>query len=246
MISNLADYFEVTSSVITKKEEFWFRGQRDSSWTLTPSALRITDRKKRQAALDLMRDFRRIAEIKLDRPPSIEENLKWLQLAQHYGLPTRLLDWTESAMFALYFACLQHRNGEPEADGIVFLFNHLHLTDLRDSTKKTSMDAHLDESLISGYLKATASRRKNGLQTIAIKPVWNSQRLMMQRGVFTLHGTRRFDLDDSQARSLVGIPILHEHKSQLRDELSRIGIDQMALFPELEHACEALKRKVDL
>lgn len=44
---------------------------------------------------------------------------EWLTLMQHYGLPTRLLDWTTSAVVAIYFCCYQ----DHERDGAIFAFN---------------------------------------------------------------------------------------------------------------------------
>jgi hypothetical protein len=58
---------------------------------------------------------------------------------------------------------------------------------------------------------------------------------MLQKGVFTLHGSR-FDLDKDQAPSLVALPIVREAKGQLLVELERIGVDEMTIFPELEHS----------
>ena len=224
-------------------ERFWFRGHGDVTWSLTPTALRYGTVGEREAALLLQRQFRRVAEIKLPRPPAPHEQLKWMQLAQHYGIPTRLLDWTESATFALYFAC---EHSHDESDGIVFLFNPQHLSRLRRRTRQTSLDAHLDEELIKGYFDLVPRARKGGLPTISIEPVWNSERLMLQRGVFTLHGSLQFSLDAKQAPSLVGIPVLKEAKPVLREELGRIGVDEMTIFPELEHACRHLKRSARL
>jgi hypothetical protein len=115
-VEGLADYFSVLSTAIMSGGQFWFRGHASVEWRLTPSALRYARATSRTEALKLLDDFKRVAEIKLDRPPRPEEELKWIQLAQHYGIPMRLLDWTESATIGLYFACLN-----PDVDGLVFI-----------------------------------------------------------------------------------------------------------------------------
>jgi hypothetical protein len=164
----------------------------------------------------------------------------WAQLAQHYGLPTRLLDWTESATVALYFACLKQ-----DHDGLVLLFNPVDLNRLSYPTLPRILDPQADDEIIRRYLRLGPGEKPNGRFPIAINPVWNSERLVLQKGVFTLHGTR-LTLTGKDVRSLVALPILREHKKQLRSELQRVGVDEMTIFPELEHFCIHLKRRAGL
>lgn len=187
-----------------------------------------------------MREFKRIADMKLSRPPALDQELMWAQLAQHYGLPTRLLDWSESATAALYFAVQQSHE-----DGIVFVLNPIDLNRLSNPSDPRVLDAQRDQERIQKYFASGVDARKNGAFPIALNPMWNSDRLIQQKGVFTLHG-RRFSMDDGRISSLVGIPILADFKPSLRTELQRVGVDEMTLFPELEHACAHLKRKYGL
>jgi hypothetical protein len=187
-----------------------------------------------------MSDFKRVAEIKLRRPPSFDNELMWAQIAQHYGLPTRLLDWTESAITALYFACLA-----PDSDGIVFVLNPVELNRLSYHTRPRILDPHVDSELILRYLRSGPREAKRGNLPLAVNPVWNSERLMAQKGVFTLHGSR-FSLDHGKIPSLAAVLILSGAKEQLRNELQRVGVDEMTLFPELEHSCMHLKRRCGL
>ena len=167
------------------------------------------------------------------RVPGPDDEYKWAQIAQHYGLPTRLLDWTESAAAALYFACLK-----PSADGIVFVFNPTELNRLGDLEPRI-LDPQVDEKLILKFLRSGPSEPKAPRYPVAVNPIWSSERLIVQKGTFTLHGPL-FSLDRARVSSLVAIPILKESKQQLRAELRRVGVDEMTLFPELEHSCRHL------
>src|ERR1035441_14238 len=88
-VTSLADYFSAISGLVSADETFWFRGHSEPQWSLTPGALRYTQIADRRKALDLMSDFKRIAEAKLSRLPEPDDEFKWAQIAQHYGLPTR-------------------------------------------------------------------------------------------------------------------------------------------------------------
>ena len=155
--------------------------------------------------------------------------------------PTRLLDWTENPLIALYFSCQ-----DPETDGAVFVLKPVDLNFAVDSTLGRILNPHDDATLIKAYLNLDGARDRQGLRTVAINPVWNSDRIMLQRGTFTLHGAQQFALTSTIVPSLVGLPILRATKVKLRDELARIGVDEMTIFPELEHACEFLKTRSGL
>ena len=96
------------------------------------------------------------------------------------------------------------------------------------------------------YLELDGKRDNSGLKTIAIDPVWNSERIMLQQGVFTLHGSEKFTLTEKQAPGLIYLRIKNEYKSALLNELERTGINEMAIFPEPEHMCRYLKWRESL
>jgi len=83
--------------------ETWFRGQENATWGLTPSVLRRVNGELVYAESEptIVSDFKlRHAA----RKAGISDSLDWLCLMQHHGCPTRILDFTENVLIALYFA----------------------------------------------------------------------------------------------------------------------------------------------
>jgi hypothetical protein len=76
VIDHLGVYFDVCNYAMKADEEFWFRGHADISWELIPSALRYRTVDKRNKALDLVMEFKRVAEIKLTNPPRSRRSIK--------------------------------------------------------------------------------------------------------------------------------------------------------------------------
>lgn len=91
-----------------------YRGQSNASWSLRTSLERATTIQTgrfsgqqispAQAELSLLQDFKRRAHHYISSPPQLDDAIEWLALMQHYGVPTRLLDWTYSPYVGLYFA----------------------------------------------------------------------------------------------------------------------------------------------
>src|SRR5206468_3706329 len=87
----------------------------DALWTLVPRLLRSGI--SREQEKNMLARFRYRAMGMLEHPPADNDPARWLFLMQHHGLPTRLLDWSESALPALFFAVAD----KPDTDGRLYI-----------------------------------------------------------------------------------------------------------------------------
>jgi hypothetical protein len=144
----------------------------------------------------------------------------WLCLMQHYSLPTRLLDWSESILPALYFAA----KGHPEEDGEIVVLNARRLNGnikkrptistsrgpsviIRAEMAATRSSGALrsQHSVIEAVREEAASGMKIDLDKdkggkwlelytspIAVFPSRLNDRMIFQASVFTLHGGKKY------------------------------------------------------
>src|SRR4051812_32092248 len=101
--------WHIAKALFSDLHGYVFRGQGTTSWPLSPSFERAAKRfhatdKLRESESLILGEFQRRAHHYLQDVPQIGECVEWLALIQHYGGPTRLLDFTHSAYVASFFA----------------------------------------------------------------------------------------------------------------------------------------------
>lgn len=94
--------------------DYFFRGVTNATHKLVPRIGRHPSfnklNKVKEVEEDLLRRFKRRARPFL--PESAKDEWEFLALAQHHGLPTRLLDWSRNPLVALYFAVQKNKNDD--------------------------------------------------------------------------------------------------------------------------------------
>lgn len=201
--------------------------------------------------------FRRYAHAFFGRELTRWENIT---LAQHHGLPTRLLDWTSNPLVALYFAA-EDKVAEPEArDGAVYWLRtllsgvdyHLNVYDDRDPDDRQESDS------MGGSQNAIRKPKRPHFpdpgQVKGVKivyPMTSTERLVAQSGVFTIQDpSRSLEEQRETPRSVSELDVDDIHKWLVPQrakvgilrQLERIGINRRTLYPDLDGVAAGILR----
>jgi hypothetical protein len=223
----------------------WFRGHGDANWTLEPGQYRLPPPGDSVGAdwyneRTLLSEFKFRAPLYLPFPPP-QTDWEWLFVMQHYGLPTRLLDWTESSLIALYFAL---RDNAGRSDAVVWVLNPWWLN--KQSLGEFEIPHAGDARLNDWAPEISGERPVHGVLPVAIKPLQASPRIRSQKGFFTIHGTEHLTLDRiassvEASGGLRRLTIPRRRVADMKRDLSMAGITETTIFPELEGLCREIK-----
>jgi FRG domain-containing protein len=208
--------------------EMWWRGHSDRTWRLLPSVHRLKTEDDQE--YQIARLFMQRAPTRRLNCPAHSDIAGWMFLMQHYRLPTRLLDWTESILVAAFFATAPSDGSDGAIWGLSPFF--LNETSIGDARTRPSDDRAVRELMMPAFDPATVDKA----QVIAFIPDEVDVRMLVQQSVFTIHGAGKViessALPKRRLLRLISIP--HAAKDSLRHELGTVGIRRSTLFPDLE------------
>jgi len=218
---------------------FWFRGHRSRTWDVGPSIWRDYDK---YAERNFTNRFCVRAATRYQSLPSYDEDALWLSLMQHYGLPTRLLDWTRSPLVAAYFAVEDYifdQSREPE-DAVIWMLDPHVLNKLEGFPDVTpSIEAHMCKEMIEA---AFTHRGKENNKVLAVMAAENDLRMFVQQGCFTIHSdTTPLNLRDEHRVYLTDILVPASQVRRVACEVDICGFRRGDIFPDLGHLADELK-----
>ena len=237
------------------RSPYVFRGMDVATWDLVTSLQRLPKKPGTDTRViehSLIRSFRKYASA-----GAFDEKSEWyvLAVAQHNGLPTRVLDWSASPLVAAHFAC--GNEAYKGDDGVICCLHAGIMRDINEDNKSAAgslrriawvYDTRLLEKSFAD-LATLDSSNPGGPLLLLWEPPSIDVRIANQAGLLSLMN----DPDQSQNNFLatqsknhpdlfLKIVIEAQAKSEIRDMLDQNGISERTIFPGLPGLCDWLKR----
>lgn len=210
-ITSWLDLARLIDELARQRTNWIFRGEPSTTYELIPAAGRQSGRSEVPRTLKYSIDNERAAlrRFKYDAQPYVgytpQTDIEWLAIAQHYGMATRLLDWTESLMVASFFAVEQAGS---QGHALVYGVSGLPLLEPNDARDPFEVDS------VSIY-----------------RPRHIDSRISAQRSVFTLHpnptqpfthrGLRTWTISQAACR-------------ELKIVLDACSVNYASMFPDMQ------------
>lgn len=268
-IQTWADFQTAVQYFARKRGQWCFRGQGDARWPLAPSLERLIRKGVREDASRIERvfltRFKRQAHHYLSTTPLENSTLEWLALMQHWGVPTRLLDFTLSPYLGLFFAIID-MSAEGTASAVWAIrytwLNAIVSDDLHGSVIREILPgwAKGSEPLQLHRLFDASFAQRRDLEFVApVQPFVMNERLAVQQGMFLCPFSLKlsfeemfvipegfaatFDQKNDSLRTDFAqkFVIAPGARSEILRELHRMNISSAALFPGLHGFARYIK-----
>lgn len=255
-VGNVADFLSLVNRVRSDwpqdndvesrgdERALWFRGQEDASWGLSPKLHR--PEYKHADENEIRHEFQsRGLQLIQGRMPAT--TYEWYFLMQHYEVPTRLLDWTDNPLMALFFS-IYEKKSRPEKksapDAVVWVADPWWINAANKALKKKKVEGPMlsdweEADLYLPDLESSFSGKKTKMEfPAAIDPPHVDRRLAVQGSHFMIYGTKRdlVNMHELTAKKKVRLAKIIISSTAVRPialELENLGIYVATVFPDL-------------
>lgn len=220
------------------KQLIWFRGQSLKKWNLVPGLAREKSHLKAESAL--IKRFMQDATPHIDTP--LREEWEWMFLMQHHRAETRLLDWTESPLVALYFAIQESDN--MKKDAAVWCLDPVALNTEANMrfTFEVEIPAFGRDKVLENYLPSRVQEGSSEMFPVAIIGPRNTPRMAAQLGTFTINHRLHTPIEEIGKRKHVWRWVIpSKAKDNILKELVHLRYSALTLFPELDRVADISK-----
>lgn len=262
-VSSVPDMLGIVSCLEAEGKTLWFRGQDNYCYGLRPRIGRSQTFVGKEVEFSISSERNLLHRFRRRAYRELRGVGDWgaLFLAQHYGLPTRLLDWTSNALVALYFAASFETKEEPcdaavwglvlrsKRHDVDFLHEEREESDeLYFTNEKELTDSRIRQGLLKNKGTLSFSELQAPLRLKGVRMVYPfdvTSRIVTQAGAFTIQQNPWEDLEkyDPRKKSIdkqhIDIERIMRWKVPGRarlkiiNELERSNIDYRTLFPDL-------------
>lgn len=227
-IKSFQNFLDIIESVEKKGYEInLFRGQSSDDALLPSIARKTPDKDSRDVEKEMLNDLKRRSQLLMKR--AFSNPWEWLVFAQHFGMKTRLLDWSSNPLAALWFACNQEYRMKNSSYVYCLSVDNDRLVDIEKDMSPFEIT-----------------------RTRVLRPSLNNERIIAQSGWFTAHAyskkAKRFVKLETNAdikNNLLKITIPSTLKKELLRKLSIFGINNRTMYPDISGLCEHLNWKYD-
>jgi hypothetical protein len=257
-VRSLPEFLALIEKAQTRpSKSLWYRGCGSAAHQLLPSLYRHKRLKTPDDLANLERQlmtrFRQRSIPYHSR--SLADDWDTLFFMQHYGVPTRLLDWTENPLIALHFALMGATNRPTKSgkvayasEAVVWMLDPVGWN--RHALRHVSYEGGVltpDDEAIKSYRPAPKFAGMHN-HPVSLYGAHNSARIVAQQGVFTIFGRdsepmeKVFQADNFPVQCLTKFSVRKSLISQLRQSLLNHGVTESVVFPDLEGLAREIKR----
>ncbi|MBQ9409055.1 MAG: FRG domain-containing protein [Clostridia bacterium] len=224
------------------RSDYYYRGQRNVAYGMSTSLHRNCGSQYKELESSILRYFTKYASIE---DPTLNESV-WKQMivGQHYGLPTRLLDWTRSPLVALHFAVDETDFRKMDKrDCVVWRMNIKDMNrDLPPKYRQALADRHTSTFSVEALQAVVQSLQQydedmGDKRMVTLEPPSISQRIINQYSFFSVIPSSITDIEaffDAHTQETVRFVINKDIRWDIRDLLDQFNVNERIIYPGLD------------